>query len=179
MPFLKAAQQNVNAMTLQAVMRPGNLGLAPSGNGHPVPWGAFMNISSFDHVSVPVRDIERSKAFYREVLGLAQIPRPAFNNVGAWMAAGTLEIHLTVNLEVILRPAPLIDTGEVHFAARVEDFDATMRHLEGMGFSESLPKGDPKQLVLRLAGPAPYKQLYLIDPDNHVIEINDAAIKRS
>lgn len=138
-----------------------------------------MKISSFDHVSLPVRDLERSKAFYSEVLGLRQIERPPFNNIGAWMAAGTLEIHLTVNMEVPLRPEPLVDTGAVHFAARVADFDGTRRHLESLGFDSELSPGDRKQLVLRLGGPAPYKQLYIVDPDNHVIEINDAAIKRA
>ena len=136
-----------------------------------------MKISSFDHVSLPVRDLERSKEFYRDVLGLTQIERPPFNNIGAWMAAGTLEIHLTVNMEVPLRPAPVVDTGAVHFAARVADFDGTRRHLEALGYDSTLASGDRMQLVLRLDGPAPYKQLYIVDPDNHVIEINDAAVK--
>lgn len=137
-----------------------------------------MKVSSTDHVSIPVRDIEIAKAFYETVLGLRQIPRPAFKNVGVWLAAGTLEIHLTVSRHVHFRPAPIIDTAEMHFAARVDDFQAAVRHLEALGYSGSLPDGDPRKLVFRLEGPAPYLQLYLLDPDNHVIEINDAALKR-
>lgn len=136
-----------------------------------------MKVSSFDHVSLPVTDLERSKAFYREVMGLHQIGRPDFGNTGAWMAAGTLELHLTVNPHIRFRPEPHIDTGEVHFAARVADFRHTVEHLEALGFSGEKPDGDRKRIVFRLHGPAPYKQLYIVDPDNHVIEINDAALK--
>ena len=95
------------------------------------------------------------------------------------MASGTLEIHLTVSPHVHFRPAPHVDTAEIHFAARVADFQATVRHLEALGYSGDRPDGDPKRLVFRLEGPAPYLQMYLVDPDNHVIEINDAALKRS
>jgi catechol 2,3-dioxygenase-like lactoylglutathione lyase family enzyme len=116
-------------------------------------------------------------AFYRDVLGLHRIERPPFNNVGAWMASGTLEIHLTVNNTVRYRPAPVVDTGEVHFAARLTDFKKMVGHLESLGFSDKLPSGNPKQIVFRLEGPAPYLQLYIVDPDNHVIEMNDAALK--
>jgi catechol 2,3-dioxygenase-like lactoylglutathione lyase family enzyme len=136
-----------------------------------------MHITSLDHVSIPVTDLERSIAFYRDIMGLQRIPRPAFGSTGAWMAFGTIEVHLTVNPQVHFRPEPKVDTAEMHFAARVADFQATVRHLESKGYGSDRPDGDPRRMVLRLEGPAPYLQLYLLDPDNHVIEINDAAVK--
>lgn len=138
-----------------------------------------MQITSTDHVSIPVRDLPKALAFYRDVLGLRQVERPNFGNVGAWLSSGSLEIHLTVSPHVHFRPAASIDTAAMHFAGRVADFDATRLHLERLGYSEGLPDGDPKRLVLRLDGPAPYRQLYLLDPENHVIEINDARLKPS
>ena len=93
------------------------------------------------------------------------------------MASGTLEIHLTINPQGHLRPAPEIDSGDIHFAARVADFQAAMKHLATHGYSETLPNGNPKRLILRLEGPAPYLQCYLLDPDNHLIEINNAPVK--
>ena len=136
-----------------------------------------MKISAIDHVSLVTRDLERSVAFYRDILGLHPVKRPAFKSQGAWMGSGTLEIHLTINPDGHLRPAPQIDTGDIHFAARVADFAAMEKHLIANGFSESAADGDPKRLVFRRNGPAPYQQLYLLDPDNHLIEINDAAVK--
>ncbi|MGL4592966.1 MAG: VOC family protein, partial [Aestuariivirga sp.] len=49
-----------------------------------------MKVTSFDHVSLPVTNLDRSVAFYRDVMGLQRIARPPFNNTGAWMACGTL-----------------------------------------------------------------------------------------
>jgi glyoxylase I family protein len=138
-----------------------------------------MEISGPDHVSLVTTDLDRSMAFYRDVLGLRQITRPAFATRGAWMASGTLEIHLTINPHGHLRPESKIDTGDVHFAARTTDFDALERKLAGLGYREDLPDGDPKRLVFRRDGPAPYLQLYLLDPDNHLIEVNNAPIKRA
>ncbi len=138
-----------------------------------------MRISALDHVSLVTTNLDRSMAFYRDVLGLHQIERPGFASRGAWMASGSLEIHLTINPAGHLRPAPHIDTGDIHFAARVERFDDFVTQLESLGYREDRPDGDPKRLVFRLGGPAPYKQLYLLDPDNHLIEINDAPLKRA
>ncbi len=94
-----------------------------------------MPVTALDHVSIVVTDLERSKAFTETCSGLHQIARPAFSSQGAWMASGTLEIHLTVNPAGHLRPAPEIDTGDIHFAARVDDFAAMRQHLESLGFS--------------------------------------------
>jgi catechol 2,3-dioxygenase-like lactoylglutathione lyase family enzyme len=136
-----------------------------------------MRISALDHVSLVTTDLERSVAFYQDILGLHRIGRPAFSSTGAWMASGSLEIHLTINPDGHLRPAPEIDTGDIHFAVRVADFVAAMNHLETKGYREDAPDGDRRRLVLRVNGPAPYHQAYILDPDNHLIEINDAPPK--
>ncbi|MBI2719850.1 MAG: VOC family protein [Rhizobiales bacterium] len=133
-----------------------------------------MRISAFDHVSLAVIDLDRSIAFYRDVLGLHPIQRSPFRRTGAWMAAGGLELHLTVNPEGNFRRSSRIDTADIHFAARVPDFAAAMRHLAAKGYSEDAPDGDPQRLVTRFNGPTGYPQAYLMDPDRHLIEINGA-----
>lgn len=136
-----------------------------------------MSISNVDHVSLVISDLDRSVAFYRDVMGLHRVARPAFGSRGAWMASGALEVHLTINPDGRLRPIPQIDTADNHFAARTSDFDGFVAHLRTLGYSENLPDGDNKRLIFRLTGPAPYRQLYMLDPDNHIIEVNDAPVR--
>jgi glyoxylase I family protein len=183
-PFLTAAHQNVNAMTFARSHRCGKIRNGPmstsAGSDAEFTRFDFMEanmISVLDHVSLVTTDLERSVAFYRDVLRLHPVPRPAFKSDGAWMASGAFQIHLTVNPAGHLRPHPQIDTADIHFAARVADFDGFARHLESLGYGAERQDRDPKRLVFRLAGPAPYKQLYLLDPDNHLIEINDAPLR--
>ena len=57
-----------------------------------------MRIESLHHVSLNVRDLELSRRFYQEILGLQPIERPPFDFPGAWFAAGsTQQLHLIVH----------------------------------------------------------------------------------
>jgi len=126
------------------------------------------------HVSLVTAMLDQSIAFYRDVLGFSQIERPKFKTTGAWLALGATEIHLIANAQGTFRKAPTIDTGDTHFALRVEDFEATVSDLAAKGYSEAAAEGDPKKLVLRRSGPAGYPQAYVRDPDFHIVEINAA-----
>ena len=137
-----------------------------------------MRISAHDHVSLPVTDLERSVAFYCNILCLHPIQRPAFKSSGAWLASGDLELHLTFNLDGNFRRGPHIDTADIHLAARVTDFAAAMRHLAEKGYREDAPDGDMKRLVTRIDGPTGYPQAYLMDPDRHLIEINGSVVAK-
>ena len=47
------------------------------------------------HCGLVVSDLERSRRFYGEALGLEELPRPSnFAFAGAWFALGDTEIHL-------------------------------------------------------------------------------------
>jgi len=46
------------------------------------------------HVSILTSDVERSLAFYRDVLGLKPLPRPDFPIRGPWLACGDRQVHL-------------------------------------------------------------------------------------
>jgi hypothetical protein len=48
--------------------------------------------------------------------------RPPFKDVGAWLACGTLQVHLTVHPPGSFRTAK-IDNDDCHFAFRIDDFD--------------------------------------------------------
>jgi glyoxylase I family protein len=52
------------------------------------------------HVTLYVSDLEATRHFYRDVLGLAEIARPAdFTFPGAYFRLGTAEVHVVVETE--------------------------------------------------------------------------------
>ncbi len=67
-----------------------------------------------NHVAISVLDAERATRFYTEVLGLTELPRPAFGIAGAWLSAGPAMVHLAVTKEI---PEPRDPVG--HFAFKV------------------------------------------------------------
>ncbi|REE86486.1 catechol 2,3-dioxygenase-like lactoylglutathione lyase family enzyme [Paenibacillus taihuensis] len=117
------------------------------------------------HVSIIVSDIERAQAFYRDVIGLVEIERPAFDFPGAWYAigAGGQQLHLIVH-EGETKRSGGIDTRDGHFAIRVADFDATIAWLDKCG----VPHRNNRNSITGFA------QIFIIDPDHNVIELNAA-----
>ena len=131
-----------------------------------------MNTFVLHHVSVITTNLERSLEFYRDVLGLVPIERPPFDIAGVWLVCGPSQLHLTVYPEGNFRRKSSIDNNDTHFALRVSNFDEALRRLNGKGFREDLPEGDAKLLAVKRTEPAGFPQIYLLDPDGHVLEIN-------
>ncbi|WP_112944896.1 MULTISPECIES: VOC family protein [unclassified Rhizobium] len=126
------------------------------------------------HVSIITDDLETSLPFYRDVFGLSEIPRPDFPVGGAWLACGSLQVHLVVHPEGTFRQRPVIDRNDWHFAFRTDDFEGVLERLAALGFSGDLPEGDPKHMLVFRTGLAGFPQLYLRDPDLNIVEINGA-----
>ena len=135
-----------------------------------------MKISALHHVSLVSTDIGRSSAFYSEMLGFKVIARPSFKIGGAWLASGPVEIHLIDNPQGTFRDSASIDTGDVHFALRVDDFEQTMSDLAAKGFRTDAAPSDPMRIHINRKSIAGYPQAYLLDPDRNIIEINAAAL---
>jgi len=56
-----------------------------------------MEIGGLHHVALPCADLERSRRFYVEVLGLTEISRPSLPVAGVWFRVGDRqELHLIV-----------------------------------------------------------------------------------
>ena len=127
------------------------------------------------HLAVITSDLERSLAFYAGLFGFKQMHRPKLSTSGAWLACGGQEIHLIVHPAGSFRQSSLIDHADSHFALRVNDFEAFFAKLTRGGFSESAVEGDPKRMLVNRASPVGYPQIYLLDPDRNIIEINAAA----
>ena len=87
-----------------------------------------ISVERTDFISVPVTDLERSKRFYGETLGLTEIP-----GQGAWP-----EFQLGENVSLyLLDPTNIGQTFEgphtAPLALRVADVEASRRSLEAKG----------------------------------------------
>ena len=81
-----------------------------------------MDVRVLHHVSLPVGDLERSRRFYREVLGLEEIARPPFPFPGAWFRLGDREPRLIAGEGAAPGGAGGADPRRFHFAVRVACF---------------------------------------------------------
>jgi glyoxylase I family protein len=112
------------------------------------------------HVSFSVRDLERSLAFYRDLLGLTPIPRPNFPFPGAWLAAGEFQVHLIVVPErlPVGTPPPKLTPLANHFAFAVASYAETVAALRARGLDV-------------MEGGETMGQMWVADPDGNVIEL--------
>lgn len=117
-----------------------------------------MKVTQLNHVALSVRDVEASVTFYRDVLGLEVIARPAFDFPGAWLRLGAdQELHLIGG-----RDGPVVSSSRGnHFALKVDDPRAWEARLRGAGVALRGPKRRPDGAT----------QIFLEDPDGHVIEL--------
>jgi glyoxylase I family protein len=145
----------------------------------------MLVIETVHHVSLPVRDLDRARAFYGATLGLTEMDRPAFGFDGAWYRVGDGSLHLIVQDpggEATFRRDKGIDSHDAHFAIRVRSYPEAVAHLEAHGFrstDERHPQptaANPRPMRLSPAGPAGFPQIYILDPDRNVIEINAARL---
>lgn len=126
-----------------------------------------IRVRSLDHVTLVVRDLERSRAFYVGILGMREVPRPAFPFDGLWFQAGATQIHLILEFSGSgpagnLLPAARRTSRTQHVAFAVEDAAAAVLRLAELH-------------VPILSSPQPRPdgctQVFIADPDGHVIEL--------
>lgn len=124
----------------------------------------MIEFQSLHHVSVCVSDVERAKRFYRDVVGLRELPRPDLGFPGAWFAVtADQQLHLIVHPPSKTRRGTTeIDGRDGHFAFRVASYDATVAHLRAHAVA----------MIERPDNITPWAQIYITDPDGNVIEFN-------
>ena len=112
-------------------------------------------ITGVNHLTLAVRDIAASFAFYRDVLGcrpLARWPQ------GAYLLAGDLWLALVV--DPAARAAPLPEYTHVAFSVPPERFAALADRIRASGaleWQQNWTEGE---------------SLYFLDPDGHKLEIH-------
>jgi catechol 2,3-dioxygenase-like lactoylglutathione lyase family enzyme len=111
-------------------------------------------VTQIDHVSVIITDVERSRRFYRDLLGLTEVAKPkTFDFVVMWFDLGNQQLHL------LLKDRP--DTiSPRHFALRVADCAAARAYFRSNGVATQettpIPGAD---------------RFFIADPDGNRIEI--------
>jgi glyoxylase I family protein len=127
------------------------------------------------HVALVTRDPERAAQFYQSIFGFARLERPPFKIEGVWLAAGTgLQLHLTHYPAGNFRNRG-VDNDDGHFALRTDEFETIVARLVAAGFREDAAEDDPKRMKLSRTGVAGFPQLYVLDPDRNVVEVNGAS----
>jgi catechol 2,3-dioxygenase-like lactoylglutathione lyase family enzyme len=128
---------------------------------------ATIQATAFDHVTLVCADLEATRRFYVDVIGMQEVPRPAFRFPGKWFQLGQVQIHATQeSLESgkagwADQGVKVIPRGH-HFAFAVDDVAAALEVATTHGVRIASP------LQHRPDG---YRQAYLYDPDGHVVEI--------
>jgi lactoylglutathione lyase len=119
-----------------------------------------------DHIALYVKDLAKSAAFYKDVMQLKEIPEPFHDGKHVWLRTGAhTQLHL-------IQDASDITEHDInsHFAYSVDNLQKFTQHLDEMHVKYGNWKQDSKQPQLRPDG---VKQVYLQDPDNIWIEVND------
>jgi len=119
-----------------------------------------MIVTGVHHVSFAVRDLERSRRFYEDVLELEPIPRPEMGIAGVWYGAGDSQVHLIATpagADVGTAPGRITPLAN-HSAFAIDDYAKTLERLKARGAEV-------------LETDARRGQMWVRDPDGNVLEL--------
>jgi len=118
-----------------------------------------MPISGMNHFTVLTSDLEATRAFYIDLLGLAEGFRPDLGFPGAWLYAGDLAVlHIVAGRGVPADPRGVID----HMAFSARDLRAVAARLTERGIEYDLR---------RLPSLGTW-QLFCLDPSGARVELD-------
>ena len=123
-----------------------------------------MPIRRLDHVNLRTTRLPEMIAWYRDVLGLVEGPRPDFGFPGAWMYAGD---HPIVHL-VAVGEEGMGSDGALkleHFALAADDLDAFRATIREAGIAG-------REVLIEDFG---LRQINVWDPDGNHIHVDFAA----
>ena len=131
-----------------------------------------MPVTELDHYFVRANDLERTRDFYCEVLGLEVMPRPDFPFPGYWLGVnGKIQVHMgphgIANAERYYlgsSPDSAVDNSGVvdHIAFLATDPEAFRKRFERMGIT-------PRN---RYFPQFKLYQSFIADPNGLLIELN-------
>lgn len=124
-----------------------------------------MTVKELGHLVLYVRDLERSEAFYRDVLGWNELERPAGMPAAAFTSGRTHHELLLIEVGPDAQPIPSgRRVGLYHFGLKVGDSDDELR--------EALARIQAAGVeVVGASDHTVTHSLYLLDPDGNEIEL--------
>jgi lactoylglutathione lyase len=125
---------------------------------------------TFNHIALSTKNLEKSAAFYKDVLQLQEITNKTKMEGIRWFS---LEEGKELHLVSILNE-PVTINKAVHFALTTPNFDAFVKKLEAKNIPYSDWPGTPNKITIRADG---IKQIYFQDPDGYWIEVNSVGNK--
>ncbi len=131
----------------------------------------MIELGKLHHVAICVADLEASRHFYVDVLGMDEVKRPlTFHFKGQWFHKYGVEIH-TIHQEAagqlpgdaknMIKPGRDI-TFARHFCFSIRNVAETINTLTNNGIELGAgprPRGDGAT------------QIYMYDPDGHLVEL--------
>ena len=122
--------------------------------------------TSVSHVALYVFDLQKSVDFYKSVLGLQQLPEPFKDGKHVWLRMGPhSQLH-------IIQGAAKVEPHDKnsHLAFSVKDLKKFTARLDNAGVRYGSWTSDEKRTTARPDG---VEQVYLQDPDNFWVEVNN------
>lgn len=117
-------------------------------------------LKGLNHITLSVRDLSRSVAYYVKVLGFSLRARW---NKGAYLSLGGLWLCLSLDPQV--RTGPLAEYTHFALSVDAQDFDA---------FSRKVAEGaHPTWKKNTSEG----ESIYLLDPDGHKLEVHAGSLE--
>ncbi|MDN2709729.1 fosfomycin resistance glutathione transferase [Janthinobacterium sp. SUN118] len=118
-------------------------------------------LSGLNHLTLSVRELERSIAFYRDTLSLRLHARW---DRGAYLSAG--DLWLCLSLDAQAADAPLASPGYTHYALSIAaaDFAPFAARLRAANVAEWQRNGSEGD------------SLYFLDPDGHRLEAHAGSL---
>lgn len=133
-----------------------------------------MDIQRVDHYSIRTDDLERSRHFYTDVIGLKEGPRPPFDFPGYWLYAGEYPIVHLMGYNAERRGTLDAHVGERKPAAG--GGTGALDHVALAGTDKAALIGRCRKHEVayreRAVPQSNLTQVFLQDPDGLTIEIN-------
>ena len=121
-----------------------------------------FRLTCLDHVAIAVTDVERSAAWYQDVLGLARLHDNVWNGVPTVVGAGGSGLALFPVQGPSPKPRPGRDVLTMrHFAFRTD----------AANYARAKAKLTARQIEFDEQDHQISRSIYLRDPDGHEVEI--------